>query len=188
MTNTLQVAPGVSWVDIDGEVLILGLEQLHFLNPSGAAVWRLIRSGRGTAEIAETVKRQHGAKAGTQALDLIAQLMSAGLIREAPPSVGAVRIPPHVAWTIDESGLVALRDLRSGEGTALSETATAVWLELSDGTPVKDVPSRIAAAFDADPAMVQSAVATLMHELLDKELLARATASGEERYPESGVL
>ena len=175
MTTRPTVADGIDWIELDGEVVILSPERLHFLDHSGTLVWRMIVAG--VDNVPAAMEQQHGAQAASDTTNFLAALLNAGVLQTVPPAGPQVRIAPHVAWAVDESGIVVVSDLRNGRRTALLASAGAIWRAIGDGATESDVVRTVAAESGVQPELVTSDVLALLGRLLGDGLLRTSAIS-----------
>ena len=156
-------AHGVTWCEIDDEVLVLQGEQLQRLAGSAAHIWRHIDDMNSTAQIVSDLQAAFGPQ---PALDkdvpaFLAELERAGLVTLEATVPGRFSVPSMIAWDHDNERVV-MADLRTGARTALSETATLVWLLAGGGLTAQEVVSDLSDRFpDAPPTLAADVVAVL---------------------------
>ena len=76
---------------VGGEVVILGMHDgvYYGLDPVGARIWQLLQTPRAVSEIVAAIVSEFAVtplQCETDALVLLSDLMTRGLVREAPPA------------------------------------------------------------------------------------------------------
>ena len=173
-------SPGVEWLAIEGDVLAFDGDLLHLLPGSGAAIWRELDGARDLPTVAADLAACHPEvdAVDQQVRDFVTDLVQRGLVvLLKEPAGNGLRVPGHVAWTLDE-GVVVLADTRSGARRALSVTGSQVWLHLADSASTTQLLQSLAREFPDAPADMSSQVEWLVEELLAKGLLTRVGSGG----------
>ena len=158
---------GVAAQDIDDEVLVFDGELLQRLVGSASAIWRNIDGIRSTEQIVRDLGEAFGPDADL-ARDVpafLSELEGVDLIRMEPTVPGRFSVPSTVAWDHDGERVV-MADLRTGTRTALSETATLVWLLAGEGLTAQEVVSDLSDSFPDAPPTLATEVVAMLDELV----------------------
>jgi len=86
-TQKLELSPDVMFQEVQGELVMFDLasEKYYALTEVAARVWKLVGAGAGANQIIETLLQEYAvepAQLETDVTNLLAQLKSAGLIKQ----------------------------------------------------------------------------------------------------------
>lgn len=169
MNSFPRVFADTQWTEIDGEVLILAGGRLFHLDSNGAEIWALVDGYSTVDQISEMLRTRYGDAAAADVRTLVSTLTDAGALTAEPESM--CRIARYVAWTVDESRLVVLIDMRHGRRQVLSASASAVWLAIGAGTPAQKLAEQVSRHFAPVPPDLPEIIADLVQDLRVRGLL-----------------
>jgi len=180
MNSYPNVAPGVEWVDLDGQVLILDSEQLFLLDHTASSIWQALDGRTSLEGLVRGLAQLHPTSSSVEAeaRSFLADLVARRLVVLAPaPCVMELSVPPHVAWTEDQ-GRVLLVDLRTGGRYAFSESGSLMWLLVVQGLSRQELLDQLEASFADIPDDFAASVRTGMESLVEWGLLLRVPNAG----------
>ncbi len=174
MSTYVRVRPGVDVENLEGETVAYDGEQVYLFTGSAATIWEAIPSTGPPRDVVTLLtQRFDGAKnVATDVEGFVDDLVQRKLVELFPAPDLPYHVPNHVGWVLDEDTVV-LGDLRDGTTTALSQTASAVWLLLVQGTSRPELLPALESEFDGTPVDLADAVEELLTSLVDLELLER---------------
>jgi hypothetical protein len=101
-----------------------------------------------------------------------------GIVSEAahadPPAQwrgAGLRVPPHVAWTVDEDGSVAIADMRSGARRSMTGAASMIWQATAEGASAPELAEQLLREYAELPTDWPTEVDDFLVSLVSEGLL-----------------